>query len=246
MRKLSLVAIPLVFLACGGPSEPPATATGTVVATEPAAPFSLTASQQQGRVIFESMCWMCHGNAGRGDGPAVQAKAVPAPPSFQTPAYAAASVQELETRFAATVSGADPTHPHMQYVVSLLKPDRFEAALSFIPALSYPPEIPGSALAGQRLFEFRCSGCHGVTGHGDGTAAASLVLMAPADFTKDTLIAAKNWDGVFKRIREGGRSVHGSSMPTWGVVLSEQETWDLVAFLATFQPGVLSRPDWAR
>jgi mono/diheme cytochrome c family protein len=69
--------------------------------------------------------------------------------------------------------------------------------------------------------------------------------MPPADFTTDTLIAARNWEAVFRRIREGGRAVHGSSMPPWGIVLSEEETWDVVAFLATFQPGVLSRPAWA-
>jgi mono/diheme cytochrome c family protein len=133
----------------------------------------------------------------------------------------------------------------MQYVSSLLRPERFTEALSFIPALSYPPEILGSALAGERLYDYRCSGCHGVSGRGDGTASGSLIQMPPADFTTDTLIAARNWEAVFRRIREGGRAVHGSSMPPWGIVLSEEETWDVVAFLATFQPGVLSRPAWA-
>lgn len=245
MRKLPLMAVSTLFLACGGPSESPTTDTGAAMSTEPA-PFALTAEQQEGRVIFQSMCWMCHGNSGRGDGPVVEAGAIPKPPSFQTPEYANATPLQLAQKFEATVNGVDPKHPHMQYVLSVLKPDRLDAAFSFIPALSYPPEIPGSALAGQQLFDFRCAGCHGTTGHGDGPAAASLVLMAPANFTTDTLIAKKDWQGVFQRIREGGRGVHGSSMPPWGVVLSVQDTWDLVAFLATFQPGVLSPPSWTR
>ena len=245
MRKLSVMAVSALFIACSGRSESPAaTAGGTAVRAEPA-PFALTAAQQEGRVIFESMCWMCHGNAGRGDGPAVRAGAIPAPPSFQTPQYADATPEQLRDRFVASMSGEEATHPHMQYVRSLLQPDRFDAALAFIPALSYPPEIPGSALAGQRLFDFRCPGCHGMTGHGDGPAAASLILRAPANLTTDTLIASKDWNAVFNKIREGGKGVHGSSMPSWGVVLSEQETWDLVAFVATLQPGLLSRPAWA-
>jgi hypothetical protein len=68
--------------------------------------------------------------------------------------------------------------------------------------------------------------------------------MPAADFTTDTLIAARDWEAVFRRIREGGRAVHGSSMPPWGIFLSVAETWDLVAFLGTFQPGALSKPIW--
>jgi mono/diheme cytochrome c family protein len=245
MRTLSLVAVLAVFGACGAPSDSPAVDAGMAMDRE-AAPFPLTAMQQEGRIIYETMCWTCHGNAGRGDGPAVAAGSIPAPPSFHAREYAESSTEELQRRFSAVIAGADPRHPHMQYVTSLLRPERFAQALSFIPALSYPPEIPGSALAGKRLYDFRCSGCHGLSGRGDGPASPSLVLMAPADFTTDTLIAARSWEAVFQRIREGGREVHGSSMPPWGIVLSVEETWDLVALLATFQPEALSRPVWVR
>jgi mono/diheme cytochrome c family protein len=246
MRKLSLVTACTSVLACSGPSDSPTTAAGSTFAAEGApAPIALTALQQEGRTIYETMCWTCHGTAGRGDGPAVQAGSIPAPPSFHATEYASSSTGELERRFTAVAAEADPTHPHMQFVTSLLKPERFAAALSFIPALSYPPEIPGSALAGERLYDFRCVGCHGMDGRGDGPASGSLILVSPADFTTDTLIAAHDWDAVFARIREGGRAVHGSSMPPWGIVLSTEETWDLVAFLGTFQPGALSEPPWA-
>jgi mono/diheme cytochrome c family protein len=247
MGKLAMVAVCVTLVGCSGPSDSPASGTeGGVAAASGSAPFPLTAMQEQGRVIYETMCWTCHGNAGRGDGPAVQAGSIPAPPSFHSQEYAGSSADELQQRFSAGVAGADPRHPHMQYVSSLLRPERFTEALSFIPALSYPPEILGSALAGERLYDYRCSGCHGLSGRGDGTASGSLIQMAPADFTTDTLIATRNWEAVFQRIREGGRSVHGSSMPPWGIVLSVEETWDLVAFLATFQPGVLSRPTWVQ
>ena len=242
MGKLAMVAVCAALVGCAGPSDSPATETDAVASGS--APFPLTAMQEQGRVIYETMCWTCHGNAGRGDGPAVQAGSIPAPPSFHSQEYAGATADGLGQRFSAGVAGVDPRHPHMQYVSSLLRPERFTEALSFIPALSYPPEILGSALAGERLYDYRCSGCHGVSGRGDGTASGSLIQMPPADFTTDTLIAARNWEAVFRRIREGGRAVHGSSMPPWGIVLSEEETWDVVAFLATFQPGVLARPAW--
>ena len=205
---------------------------------------ALTDAQKAGGITFQTVCWSCHGTDGRGDGPAVKAGVVNPPPNFLTDDYANATQATLERRFQASLQGNDPSHPHMQYVASLLKPEKFNEALAYIPALSWPPEIPGSALNGQRIFQFRCAACHGPTGQGNGPAAASLVTMAPANFTTDTLVARKNWDGVYKRIKEGGQSIHGSAMPTWGVILDDSDIWDLVAYLATFQPGLVSKPRW--
>lgn len=246
MHRLLVVAVRALLAACA-PSDSPATDAGTARYGElVSAPFSLTPEQQQGRVIYETMCWTCHGISGRGDGPAVSSGAAAAPPSFHSEAFVRMEPGELQQHFAAGVSGSDVDHPHMQYVSSLLKPERFREALSFIPALAYPTEIPGSALGGETLYAFRCSACHGSDGRGEGRAAASLVEIAPADFTSDTLLASQDWDAVYRRIREGGREVHGSAMPPWGVVFSDEETWDLVAYLATFQGGLLSEPVWSR
>lgn len=252
MRKLVLVTFSAALVgsaalaACSGPQEAPS---GTMQAAATATPtehvaVSLTAEQQEGQVVFEGVCWTCHGSAGHGDGPARTEDVVP--PSFQTQEYARASAASLQERFRASLEGADTTHPHMQYVVKLVKPDAFEAALAYIPALAYPPEIPGSAINGERIFQFRCAACHGPQGMGDGPAAENLVDLKPANFTTDTLVASADWDAVYNKIREGGQHVHGSLMPAWGVVLSDADMWDLVAYLATFQPGLVARPSWQR
>jgi mono/diheme cytochrome c family protein len=249
MRSLTLLALPLVMVACQAPpaNTSQSAETTTVQDTMPHQAVALTPTQKAGEQTFETVCWTCHANDGRGDGPAVQAGVVPPPPNFLTGGYANLTQADLEQRFQASLQGSnDPKHPHMKYVVSLLKPAKFDEALAFIPALAYPPEIPGSAIAGQRIFQFRCAPCHGKNGEGDGPAAASLVTLAPANFTKDTLIARKDWQGVYNRIKEGGKSVHGSAMPTWGVILKDSDIWDLVAYLATFQPGLLSKPSWEK
>ena len=252
MKKRSLVTLALVLAGCGSPEGPVEETVPSLGAQSGRTPLALTSTQQTGRVIYETMCWTCHGNAGRGDGPAVKNQAasvtrgdIPTPPSFQADSYAMASAASLQDRFRVGLEGADTGHPHMQYVASLLRPESFTAALSFIPVVAYPPEIPGSVLAGQALYQGRCTACHGESGRGDGAAASSLVLMQPADFTADTLLAARDWEAVFARIREGGSQVHGSSMPPWEIVLSEGETWDLVSYLATFQSGLLSDPPWS-
>lgn len=245
MNARAITAILLVgaVAACSG-SDAPGDGQASVGALRTGSPVPLTEGQLRGQVIYETMCWTCHGEDGRGQGPAVEAGTVAAPPTFQTLDYARSSAEDLERRFRPGVGGVDASHPHMQYVASLLQPEHFADALSFIPALSYPTEIPGSALAGQKIFEFRCAACHGDDGRGEGRAAPSLVAMAPADFTTDTLIAQRDWDALFNRISEGGRSVHGSSMPPWGIVLAETQIWDVIAHLATFQPDVLRPAYW--
>lgn len=205
-----------------------------------AMPFEMTDQQREGQLIYETMCWTCHGQAGRADGPAVAAASVPAPPSFYDEPIASMSAADLERRFSRAMTGDDPSHPHMRFVAQILKPERFRDALSYIPLVTWPEEIPGSAMAGRAQYERLCMACHGEGGQGDGEAA-DVLLVSPAQFPTDTLIAASDWDAVFERIREGGK-VHGSSMPSWGVMLTAEETWDLVAYVASFQSDRLAPP----
>jgi mono/diheme cytochrome c family protein len=204
-------------------------------------PFQLTAEQADGKVVYETMCWSCHGFAGRGDGPAVLAGAVAAPPDFEAGPLSRASVRQLQAAFQAEVGSLDPGHPHMANVLSIVDVDAFSAALAYFPALTYPSELPGSAIAGHRNYVLRCQTCHGATGRGNGPGAEVLDL-APANFTQDTLLAARNFQAAFDKIRSGGGGVHGSAMPAWGVMLNDGDVWDLVAYISTFQPGVLSPP----
>jgi mono/diheme cytochrome c family protein len=243
MRKLALFALTTALAACAEPAEtPPAQSAPATPAAAAAVhqAVALTPEQQEGKVVFESVCWTCHGSGGHGDGPA--STPTVKPPTFHTPDYAAASQAILLQRFQASLQGADAGHPHMQYVVKLVREESFKSTLAYIPALVYPSEIPGSAVHGQDLYQYRCAGCHGATGHGDGPGAAGLVDVKPVDFTTDTLVAKANWDAVYAKVKDGGQRVHGSTMPPWGQILTDADLWDLVAYLATFQPGLVAPP----
>jgi len=204
-------------------------------------PFQLTAQQEEGKVVYETVCWSCHGTAGRGDGPAVRAGSVAAPRDFTAGGFSGMTATQLQAEFRAEAGSLSPNHPHMQNVLSIVDADAFAAALAYLPALTYPPELPGSAIAGRTNFILRCQGCHGPNGRGNGPGAEVLDL-APADFTRDTLLMARNFEGAFEKIRRGGGGVHGSSMPAWGVMLTDGDVWDLVAYISTFQAGLLSSP----
>jgi high-affinity iron transporter len=151
----------------------------------------------------------------------------------------------MQADFRAAASDLDPSHPHMANVLSIIDADAFSAALAYLPALIYPPELPGSAIAGREQYILRCQTCHGATGQGNGPGAEVLDI-APANFTRDTLLATRNFQAAFDKIRSGGGGVHGSSMPAWGVMLDDGDVWDLVSYIGTFQPGVLSLPPGAR
>lgn len=242
-RILVITALAALTGACeASPPSTTADSTPPVIAqTEGLAlPFEMTEQQQAGRLIYETMCWTCHGESGRADGPAVVVGSVPAPPSFYAEPLVSMSAADLERLFGRAMEGDDPSHPHMRYVAELLKPERFRDALSYVPLVTWPREIPGSAMAGRARYEDLCMACHGEDGQGHGDAA-DVLLVPPAQFPTDTLIAASDWEGVFRRIRAGGE-VHGSSMPSWGVMLTEDETWDLVAYIASFQSDRLAPP----
>jgi len=239
MRKFALLALLFFVPGCGE-----TTPASSAAALSGHMPFALTEEQQEGQVIFESMCWTCHGSSGRGDGPSTKDGSSAVPPTFHTLDYARASTESLLRIFRSGVGGTEPDHPHMKAVAEMLDPEAFAYALSFIPALVYPPEIPGSALAGKAIFDARCAGCHGSSGTGDGPDAATFTTITPADFTADPLIANRDWAGMFRKISDGSGSAHSGSMPAWGLVLTEEEIWDVVAFVVTFQEGVVRPPYW--
>ncbi len=162
MRKFAPIITVLLILGCGEPSETVPAGSSPASAGEGHMPFELTEAQQEGWVIYETMCWTCHGVSGRGDGPAIENGSSTAPSSFHTLDYARASTESLLRRFRGGAGGTEPAPAHMQYVASILEPEHFAHALSFIPVLVFPPEIPGSALAGKHIFDdrqfiFNCS-----------------------------------------------------------------------------------------
>lgn len=244
-NSLFLVGV-VLLVGCGTEEQParepsgqaPASAADELRAPQP---LALTEDQQAGQQVFETVCWTCHGESGRGDGPAVESGSVPRPPDLTSGAYASLTAADLQERFA-SLSAADSTHPHMRVIRSLLTEETFNRALTYVPVLGYPGEIEGAAVGGRETYEFRCAACHGERGQGDGPAAG-ILATPPADFTSDTLIAARDFEGLFARIRDGGAGVHGSSMPPWGVMMSDDEIWDLVAYIsATFQDVEFTPP----
>jgi mono/diheme cytochrome c family protein len=92
-------------------------------------------------------------------------------------------------------------------------------------------ETKGDAAKGKVSFENTCVACHGPQGKGDGPAAAALDPK-PKNLSDAELLSTQTDDYIFKVISEGGASVGLSPMMApWGGVLSEQDIWNVVAYI---------------
>jgi mono/diheme cytochrome c family protein len=79
-----------------------------------------------------------------------------------------------------------------------------------------------------------CAKCHGDTGKGNGSGAATLGTK-PRDFTDCARMAKESDEMLFKVIREGGK-LNGFSgdMQAWNNAFEDPEIKDLVAYIRTF------------
>lgn len=99
-----------------------------------------------------------------------------------------------------------------------------------------PVSAAGDAVSrGGSLFLIHCAQCHGLTGKGDGSAAAFLPRK-PRDFTQGIYkIKSSPPDIEIPRDEDLSgtisRGMSASGMPPWDKVLSEPERRDLVAYI---------------
>lgn len=85
--------------------------------------------------------------------------------------------------------------------------------------------------AGKKLYLTYCTGCHGVSGKGDGPAAKTLPVK-PADHTDTKKMSQYSDEHLFTVISKGGASVGKSAqMPGWGAVLKESQIHEIIAHI---------------
>lgn len=92
-------------------------------------------------------------------------------------------------------------------------------------------EEKGDAAKGKEVFQNTCASCHGPEGKGDGVAAAALDPK-PRDLSDAAYVSTLSNEHIYKVISEGGASVGLSPMmAAWGGVLSEQDIWNVIAYI---------------
>lgn len=102
---------------------------------------------------------------------------------------------------------------------------------------------------GGQLYAQNCAACHGENGAGDGvfaddlatsgeasmrtmTGADNMMMQSPVDFTNPTRMLGASPALLQGKILRGGM---GTGMPMWGSIFTEEQIWDLIAYLYSFQ-----------
>ncbi|MGB9590956.1 MAG: c-type cytochrome [Candidatus Kryptoniota bacterium] len=96
---------------------------------------------------------------------------------------------------------------------------------------------------GKRLYSQNCAVCHGENGAGDGVYADQVAIefgkdksrmndSRPSDFTNPMLMLGASPALLQGKILRGGM---GTGMPMWGSIFTEDQIWNLVAYLYSFQ-----------
>lgn len=86
---------------------------------------------------------------------------------------------------------------------------------------------------GRNTFLVYCASCHGEKGMGDGPVAASL-NPRPRQLAGHAMELSDAY--LYWRIAEGGmREPFMSAMPAWKDALSEQQIWEIIAFLRSLE-----------
>jgi mono/diheme cytochrome c family protein len=98
------------------------------------------------------------------------------------------------------------------------------------------PYAATSIAAGLKHYENNCTGCHGVSGHGDGPVASSLPI-SPADLSAPHTALHTGGD-LYWWVTHG---ITNSPMPAFGDVLTDDERWDIINFLGAFSVGYQAR-----
>jgi plastocyanin len=102
---------------------------------------------------------------------------------------------------------------------------------------------PAALAEGRSLYQTNCAACHGETGAGDGQFAEEMKaiaeknndehgIQAPTDFTDAEHLLEAQPAKVQGKILRGGM---GTGMPMWGSIFTEEQIWNLVAYLYSFQ-----------
>ncbi|MCG6988440.1 MAG: c-type cytochrome [Gemmatimonadetes bacterium] len=226
-RAARLLTLVLGVAACSGPQTSPADSGPDGSASNAADlpfPVRLSAEQSKGRRVFAGVCASCHGLDGRGDTLATGEIAKDLP-DLSEKQYGRLDSAQLAARFAAA---------HRTGAPARLTAGQIREVLSYLPVLAYPPDAPGSALDGRRLYGRYCISCHGVHGEGNGPAAA-LLSTRPTNFAYDTLVAARDFGALVRVTRDGPAHAHVSSMPAWGLFFNARMLQDVAAYLPTFE-----------
>lgn len=249
-RSIALIAFGLLLVACslgGATNAPP---------FQPKLPDD--SLWPQGRYVYQRNCLVCHGAYGDGRGE-LGRELKPRPRDFgrgifkyrSTPAGALPTNADLERIVRGGIAGtampifSNLSDREIKSVIEYVKSfsSRWRDPANYAPALLIPPLptwfeneilLKSRAAKGRDLFKTACAACHGPDGSGRGPAANALEdswgqPVTPSDLRQPSLRSGRTLETVYRVLLTG---LEGTPMPSFAEALTEEQRWELVAFVA--------------
>lgn len=178
--------------------------------------------------LFLANCMICHGPAGRGNGPyADQLEERPA--VFADPTFAETHAAQEIYSIISKGGAAHNKSPHMRAWGFRLEQQDIADLTAYVLAVangsSIDMGIPPSGQEGEKMYFDYCSACHGPGGKGDGTLAYTLRHSEPQDLTSEAVQGLPT-QVLFRAVKSGldkNNIPLDPSMPAWGNFLSDEQ-----------------------
>lgn len=183
-----------------------------------------TSKTFEGRKLFNSYCYLCHGVGGKGDGP-LATKLSSKPKDLVSSETRLKSDREL-LRF---IQGSLPHGKDMpKWGATLPEPDvaAIVAYIRFMQRAEHP--LIGDPETGRGLYDRYCVVCHGDKGQGNGQMTSMLPIQ-PADHTDAARMNRMNNNQLINYIANGGTGQ--SYMPGWEGILNRGEIEAVVSYI---------------
>lgn len=237
-------------------------AAGSLAAPANAPPFQPKLPDEliwpKGRYVYQRNCLVCHGPFGDGRGD-MGRELKPRPRDFgrgifkyrSTPPGALPTDADLERTIRGGLPGtampifSSLSNHEVKSVIEYVKSfsPRWRDPANYAPALVLPP-LPAwftndallkpRAEKGRALFNATCFACHGMDGSGRGATAKDLEdswgqPVTPSDLRQEQLRSGRNLEVIYRVLATG---IEGTPMPSFAEGFSEEQRWELVAFIA--------------
>jgi mono/diheme cytochrome c family protein len=224
-----------------------------VMASTMSAPMRAQPAARTGKAVYDAHCVECHGETGRGDGPAA-GLLVPRPRDFTSGKY---KIRTTETGSVPTDEDLTRSIRQGLYATSMLGWDRVlsdgdirgvaDYVKSLSPRFAQPPRVvavgagvPSSTESierGRQAYDtLQCGKCHGSDGRGAGAVATEFQddwsqPLRAADLTEPwTFRGGATSRDLYLRFRAG---MNGTPMPSFAEAASDGELWDLANYVVS-------------
>jgi cytochrome c oxidase cbb3-type subunit 3 len=192
--------------------------------------FAENGNEVNGKKLYLTYCFLCHGPSGQGDGFAASVQPTKPRNLADDPYMSTRSDKQL---FDAISGGGPAFHGSMTmpYWRESLTEAEIRDLVAYVRTLHRKPPFTGDASRGADLYATYCWTCHGKSGKGDGPIAAAY-KPPPRDLTDQSYVASLSDYDLYHVISQGGAMMgRSAAMPAWGQVLTPQDMWDLVAYI---------------